>query len=127
MVGGGRAVRRGLAEVVLGALACAVLLQVARHVLAREPRRNGPHVLKDFGGHRLVSAQRLHSVHKAFVQLLSPLHLASAQGNCQTTLTTPVYLTSVVIRYAVNAMPPVISQGFGWCQENACLSFGHSI
>ena len=53
MVGGGRAVRRGLAEVVLGALARAVLLQVARHVLARQPRRDGPHVVQDPGGDRL--------------------------------------------------------------------------
>ena len=78
VVGCRRAVGGSLAEVVLGALARAVLLQVARHVLARQAHGDGAHVLQDLRGDRLVSAQRLHGIHKALMQLLGPLHLAVA-------------------------------------------------
>ena len=63
----GRAVGGSLAEVILGALARAVLLQVACHILAGQPRSNGPHVLQDLGGDSLVSTQGLNSIHKSLV------------------------------------------------------------
>ncbi len=82
-VGSGGTVGGGLAEVGLRGVALAVLLQVAGHVLARQARRYGAHVIQDLGRHCLVCAQRLHRAHKAIVELLRPLNLRGANAMTQ--------------------------------------------
>lgn len=75
-VRGGRAIGGRAAEVG-AALAGAVLLQVAGHILAGQAGRYGAHVIENLGGDCLVGAKGFHSADKPVVQLCSPLNLRS--------------------------------------------------
>ena len=98
------------------ALARAVLLQVARHVLARQARGRGAHVVQDARGDLVARAERLHRGHEALVQLLRPLHLrarraAASGGAVPGTPHAPWGEPSAAVAEPVSAPGPGPSQG----------------